>query len=244
MLPLSFEQLPFIIVFRVVGRSIISYLKGERQPMKIRTDSKSIALLAIFSSIVIALEIFPIPGITDLYTPIPHFTIDWTGIPIVIIFFGLGIVYSFFSVAIMWISIAYRNFSGAVFKALAESFTLLGIVVVKFALRKRKIDWKYEVILYTTSAMIFRAIGMLFGNAILFQLWSYTSSPEAAFALSMIYVPWNLLQAVINVFGGMFLYKLIPENLKIEAGLGHNGDKDKQRYEELSSEEIESTDDE
>ena len=144
----------------------------------------------------------------------------------------------------MWISIAYRNFSGAVFKALAESFTLLGLVVVKFALRKRKLDWKSEVILYTTFAMIFRAIGMLFGNAVLFLLWSYTSSLEAAFALSMVYVPWNLLQAFINIFGGMFLYKLIPDNLKIEAGLGHNGDKETRVYEELSSEEIEHSDDE
>ncbi|GAH02010.1 unnamed protein product, partial [marine sediment metagenome] len=39
--------------------------------MKIRTDSKSIALLAVFTSLVIALEIFPIPGLTDFYTPVP-----------------------------------------------------------------------------------------------------------------------------------------------------------------------------
>ena len=212
--------------------------------INIRKDSKSIALLAIFSSIVISLEIFPIPGITDLYTPIPHFTIDWTGIPIVIIFFGLGIAFSFFSVGIMWISIAYRNFSGAAFKGLAESITLLGLVVVKLAIRKRELNWKTEAAIYIISAMIFRSIGMFFGNALLFELWSYTSSPQAAFALSSIYVPWNLLQAIINVLGGILLYKLIPENLKIQAGFGKYGDEKIQKFEELTYTEINQENDE
>ncbi len=212
--------------------------------MKIRTDSKSIALLAIFSSIVIALEIFPIPGITDFYTPIPHFTIDWTGIPLILIFFGLGITYSFFSIGIMWISIAYRNFYGAGFKALAEALTLLGFAVAKIALRKRRLEWKQEVAIYIFSAMIFRGIGMFFGNAALFLLWGYTSSPSAAFALSSIYVPWNLLQAIINVLGGMFLYKSIPENLKIQAGFEMYGNNEIQKFDELSSDDIDHTYDE
>ena len=84
MFPVNFEQLPFIIVFYVDDKSTISYLEGEIQSMKIRTDSKSIALLAIFSSIVIALEIFPIPGITDLYTYCNRILRSWNS---VLIFF-------------------------------------------------------------------------------------------------------------------------------------------------------------
>ena len=204
--------------------------------MKIRSDSKSIALLAVFSSIIIALEIFPIPGITDLYTPAPNFTIDWTGIPIVIIFAGLGIAYSFIAVIIMWVTIGYRHFDGAAFKGFAESFTLLGLVFAKLVMRNRELNWKSSTLIYVFFGALFRSIGMLFGNAFLLQLF-YTSSSDAAFALSIIYIPWNLIQAIINIVGGLVLYLLIPENLKIEAGLGKYGD-DQQKFVEMSPEDI------
>ena len=150
--------------------------------MKIRTDSKSIALLAVFTSLVIALEIFPIPGVTDFYTPVPNFTIDWTGIPIMIIFIGLGTAFSFFTVGVMWVFIAYRNFQGAAFKGLAETFTLLGLIVAKLILRNRNFDWKKSAVVYLTFACLFRGIGMLFGNVVLFNLF-WTTSYDAAFAL-------------------------------------------------------------
>ncbi|MFX1417004.1 MAG: hypothetical protein ACFFC0_09335, partial [Promethearchaeota archaeon] len=61
------------------------------QKHPIRKDSKSIALLAVFVAMVVALEVYPILGVTDIGIP-GDFTIDWTGIPIVIVFLGLGIV--------------------------------------------------------------------------------------------------------------------------------------------------------
>ncbi|TFG34681.1 hypothetical protein EU527_02415 [Candidatus Thorarchaeota archaeon] len=211
--------------------------------MKIRSDSKSIALLAIFTSLVISLEIFPIAGITDFYTPIPYFTIDWTGIPIFLIFLGLGILYSFFAIGIMWIFIAYRNFQGAAFKGLAESFTLLGFIIAKLVIRNKELDWKRSAVIYLLFAASFRSIGMLFGNTLLFQIFS-TSSLNAAFSLSTIYVPWNIIQAIINVIIGLFLYNLIPESLKIQAGLGKYGDRETQQFEDLASEESKDIDDE
>ncbi|MGY5872479.1 MAG: hypothetical protein RTV72_09555 [Candidatus Thorarchaeota archaeon] len=202
--------------------------------MSIRTDSKSIALLAIFSSLVIALEIFPIPGITDLYTPVPRFTIDWTGIPIMIVFLGLGVVFSFFTMGIMWIFIAYRNFQGAAFKGLAETFTLLGLVVANLVLRKRDLDWKRSAIVYLIFGCLFRGLGMLFGNVLLFNLFWGTAFDDG-FVLSAIYVPWNIIQAAINVIGGLFLYQLIPESLRMQAGFGKFRTA---KYEEISDDEL------
>lgn len=205
--------------------------------MKIRTDSKSIALLAVFTSLVIALEIFPIPGLTDFYTPVPNFTIDWTGIPIMIVFLGLGGVFSFFTVSVMWVFIAYRNFQGAAFKGLAETFTLLGFIVAKFVLRKKDLGWKHSAVVYLIFACLFRGVGMLFGNVVLFNL--FLGMPyDAGFALSTIYVPWNIIQAAINVIGGLFLYQIIPESLRVQAGFGILKSGETHEYEEISEEEF------
>ncbi|MGY5857881.1 MAG: hypothetical protein RTU63_00820 [Candidatus Thorarchaeota archaeon] len=202
--------------------------------MSIRTDSKSIALLAIFSSLVIALEIFPIPGVTDFYAPVPNFTIDWTGIPIMIVFLGLGTVFSFFTIGIMWIFIGYRNFQGAAFKGLAESFTFLGLIIANLVLRNRDLDWKRKAIVYLIFGCLFRGVGMFFGNVLLFNLFWGTAF-DAGFALSAIYVPWNIIQAAINVIGGLFLYQIIPESLRIQAGFGKFRSA---QYEEISDDEL------
>ncbi len=208
--------------------------------MKLRTDSKSIALLAIFTSIIIALEIFPIIGLTDFYTPVPNFTIDWTGIPIMIIFLGLGITFSTISIGVMWVSIAYRNFNGAAFKFLAELLTLLGLVVAKLIIRDRELDWKLRTGIYLVSACVFRSIGMYFGNIFLFTLFGYMPI-DIAIGFSVIYIPWNVLQAAINVIGGTLLYQMIPENLAMQAGLGKYRTISEHKYEEISADELEST---
>jgi len=214
-----------------------SYFHEGDWNVTIRADSKSTALLAVFTSIIVALEIFPIPGLTDFYTPVPNFTIDWTGIPIVIIFLGLGIVYSFFSIIIMWIFIGYRNFQGAAFKGLAETFTVIGLIAAKLVLRNRELDWKKTAIVYFAFACMFRAVGMYFGNAFLFNFF-WSMPIEAAFNLSIIYVPWNIVQATINVVIGVFLYQMIPESLRVQAGLGRFRNNDQNSYEEISEDEL------
>ena len=211
--------------------------------MELRTDSKSIALLAIFTSIVIALEVFPIVGLTDFYTPVPNFTIDWTGIPIMIIFLGLGMVFSLVTVGVMWVSIAWRNPTGAAFKFLAELFTLLGLIFAKLVLRDREIDWKLRTGIYLVSGCAFRSIGMYFGNIFLFTLFGFMPF-EVAIGVSLIYVPWNVVQATINVIGGTLLYQMIPESLAMQAGLGKYRFEGDSKYEELSAEELDSTGDE
>jgi len=211
--------------------------------LEIRTDSKSVALFAIFTSIIIALEIFPIPGLTDFYTPVPGFTIDWTGIPIMIIFQGLGMAYSFLSVGVMWVFIGYRNFNGAAFKGLSEILTLLGLIVAKLLMRNRDIDWKWTAGVYLISASAFRAIGMYFRNIILLTFFGYMSF-ETAIVASIAYIPWNILQAIINVLGGIILYRMIPESLAIQAGLGKYRSTKFDKYEEISEEELETSSDE
>ena len=125
-----------------------------------------------------------------------------------IIFLGLGIVYAVFSIAIMWIFIGYRNFQGAAFKGVAESFTLIGLIIAKLLLRNRELDWKRTAAVYLVFASVFRTVGMIFGNTLLFMIF-YTSTVEAAYTLSLVYIPWNTIQAIINVVGGVFLYQII-----------------------------------
>ncbi|MCK4568416.1 MAG: hypothetical protein KAU48_14010 [Candidatus Thorarchaeota archaeon] len=154
-----------------------------------------------------------------------------------IVFLGLGGVFSFFTVGVMWTFIAYRNFQGAAFKGLAETFTLLGLIVAKIILRNRDLDWKKSAVIYLIFACLFRGVGMLFGNVVLFNLfygWSY----DTAFTVSMIYVPWNIIQAAVNVVGGLFLYQLIPESLRIQAGLGITKSRETTVYEEISEDEL------
>ncbi|MBD3406300.1 MAG: hypothetical protein GF411_09340 [Candidatus Lokiarchaeota archaeon] len=192
----------------------------------VRTDSKSIALLAIFSAMVVALEVYPIVGVTDLkfQTGAAPFTIDWTGIPIVLIFVGLGFVYSLVAIAMMFIGIGYRNVPGAIFKSCAEFFTVLGLVITRYLIRDRDVDFKYQLLLYCITSLLFRGVGMFFTNIILLPIFYplYYGTIEVVITTSSILVPWNILQAIINVVGGIVFYRFIPENLKQEAGLGEH----------------------
>ena len=84
---------------------------------------------------------------------------------------------------------------------------------------------------------------MYFGNIFLFTLFGYMPI-ETAVGFSVIYIPWNVLQAAINVIGGTLLYQMIPENLAMQAGLGKYRTISEQTYEEISADELESNNDE
>ncbi len=206
--------------------------------MNSKFDSKSIALLAIFSAMVAALEVFPIVGITDLkfFPGGTQFTIDWTGIPIVIVFIGLGMISSVFSIIVMFVAIGYRNLVGAVFKGAAELFTIFGLLCARLLIRKTKVSKRTEVILYMVYGIAFRTMGMYFINIPLLNTL-YGIPVEAAIVTSTILMPWNALQAIINIVGGLFFYYFIPENLRKQAGLD-SGER-LPIIEELSKEEIE-----
>jgi riboflavin transporter FmnP len=206
----------------------------ERHP--IRKDSKSISLLAVFTAMVVASQVSPIPGITYVKTGISGMNLDWTGIPIVVIFEGLGVAYSFFSVAVMWISIGYRNFIGAIFKTLAESLMLLGMTVAWLLVARRTKRRIVKLGIYLVFGCAFRAVGMFFANAALLPIF-YPYTPQTAYAISVLIVPWNVVQAVINIAGGFAFYSLIPSRLAAEAGLGDGAYAQSKRVIELDSEE-------
>ncbi len=207
------------------------------QKHPIRKDSKSIALLAVFVSMIVALEVYPILGVTDIGVP-GDFTIDWTGIPIVIVFLGLGIVYSMVAVAAMWMAIAYRNFVGAAFKGFAEFYTVVGLLAAKLLIMRYDISRTARLTLYLAFGIVFRALGMFFTNIYLIQ--NFFGVPfEGAVIGSVAYVVPNIVQAVINIVGGVVLYHLIPESLALQAGLGDDAVSASSRVEELPSAEIE-----
>lgn len=172
---------------------------------------------------VMLLEVYPIVGITDLKfnpggTP---FTIDWTGIPLVIVFLGLGFVYSLFATAAMFIAIAYRNPAGGVFKLFAEAFTLLGLLIAREIGNQINASNRVKILLYLLIGIVCRAIGMFFMNIILLPvLWPVWYTTEAAITASTILVPWNAVQAVINIFAGIFFFERIPKELAAAVGFG------------------------
>ena len=210
--------------------------------MKVRTDSKSIAILALFAAMILALEILPIPLLTDI--PLfAGFTLDPTGIPITIVFLAFGSVFSLILIPIMWIAIAYRNPIGSVFKGFAEFYSLLGLIVGKLVLRNRSYDWKVAIPAYLVFGITFRAVGMYISNIFLIQ-WLYGSPQEAAILLSGTFIIPNILQALINVLIGIMIFIVIPENLAIQARLGKYGTDESDKYEEISEEELEPITDE
>ncbi len=210
--------------------------------MKLRTDSRSIAILAIFAAMILVLEILPIPFLTDI--PLfGGFTLDPTGIPITIVFLAYGIAYSLILLPIMLIAIAYRNPFGAIFKGFAEVYTLFGLIIAKLFLRGRSYDWRISGPTYIVFAVAFRTIGMYITNIFLVQ-WLYGLPFEVAIVSSAAFVIPNAIQALINVLVGILIFIIIPENLAIQARFGKYGTDEYDKYEEISVEEIESTDDE
>lgn len=205
----------------------------------IRKDSKSIALLAVFTAMVVVLEIFPIVGVTDLklVPTVPSFTIDWTGIPIFVVFLGLGIIFSIVTIAVMGVAIGYRNPFGAIFKMSAELLTVVGFIIGYLICKRMNIRGKRSLIIYAVFAMLWRAVGMYIVNLWLLPIF-YGLPDTVAVTAATTLLPWNMLQAAINVMGGGILYYLIPENLALQAGLGDGADRASWRVEELPSEEI------
>ena len=180
----------------------------------IRTDSKSIALLSIFSAMIIAIEFLPLIGITDLKVPGTNFTFDPTGIPITLIFLFFGFVFSFIGVSIMGIVIGYRNLTGATFKFFAELFKILGLTMAWWLLRNRQVSYKFRIIIYTLFATFFCSLGMLIMNGAILLPLLYGMESSAAWMLSATFVPLNIIQSVINVVVGGIIFGIIPENLK------------------------------
>lgn len=210
--------------------------------MNLRTDARSIAILAIFAAMILALEILPIPFLTDI--PLfGGFTLDPTGIPITIVFLAFGSVFSLILIPIMWITIAYRNPIGSVFKGFAEFYTLFGLIIAKLFLRNRQYDWKIAVPIYLTFGVAFRAIGMYITNIFLIQ-WLYGSPLEGAILYSATFVIPNIIQAMINILVGILIFIVIPENLAIQARFGKYGNDEYDKYKEISAEELELAGDE
>ena len=203
----------------------------------VRKDSKSIALLALFSAMVIILEAYPILGVTDIRT-VGFFTLDPTGIPLVIVLLGLGGFYSIITIFIMWVSIAYRGkMASATFKGVAELLTILGIIFAKKITRRSKMSKGKEILIWVVIASLFRSVGMFFSTLVL-SPYFYAASFEIALADAILYFPWNIVQACINVIGGVLLYGAIPVELRLQAGFDENPNLGKPVVEELPQDEI------
>lgn len=236
--------MPFYLRFVLREFRLETLVEHERRLviLRVRTDARSIAILAIFAAIVLALELVPIPFLTDI--PLfGGFTLDPTGIPIAILFLAFGTIFAIILLLIMGIAIGYRNPIGATFKLFAEFYTLLGLIIAYVILRKHGHDWKVAAPLYIVFGVTFRAVGMYVTNIFLIQ-WLYGMPQETAIVLSATFVIPNVIQALINTIVGILIFIVIPENLKIEARFGKYNDAFYDAYEEISADELESIDDE
>ncbi len=186
---------------------------GTRIAFPRKYDSKTISLLSIFLAMVFALEVYPVVGIIDIPIPGITFTIDWTGIPLILLFYFFGPFFSLIGVGVIGIAIGYRKPISAVFKVLAEFYKILGITVVWLVIRNREVSYGRRVLLYTIVASIFCAGGMFLSNIYLLQLL-YGMPVDAAIVASTVLIPWNVLQSIINVASGSFLFKIVPDDLK------------------------------
>ena len=185
---------------------------SERTPRSYH--AKSIALLSIFLAMVIALEILPLVGMTDLKIPGTNFTIDPTGIPIVLLFLFFGFGFSFVGVSITGVVIGYRNFIGSFFKFFAELFKILGLALAWWLLRNREVSYYVRIAVYTIFATVFCALGMYVMNGAILLPLLYGMEYPAAWVLSLTFVPLNIVQSIVNVVVGGFVFGIIPENLR------------------------------
>ncbi len=202
--------------------------------LRLRRDSRSIALLAVFSAMTAMLEVFPIVGVTDLKVvpQFPYFTIDWTGIPIIFVAIGLGLVYSLITVCVMGVAIGYRNPIGATFKVAAETLTVLGFYIGGKIVSSRSGHQTVRFIVSLFLACLFRAAGMLLFNYVALPLF-YGLPYDVALSVGVILFPWNALQSAINVIGGTVLYRAVPRDLALQAGLGEGNSIEEQKNSEL-----------
>jgi len=178
-------------------------------------NSKNIALFAIFLAMIIALEILPIIGITDLKIPGTNFTLDPTGIPIVLVFLFFGGGFAVIGTGMAGIIIGMRgNPIGAVFKFFAEFYKIIGLAIAWWLLRNRDISFSKRITIYTVFATLSCAIGMFVTNGAILLPLLYGMEGSAAWALSLTFVPLNVIQSLINVLGGGFIFGIIPADLK------------------------------
>ncbi len=182
------------------------------------------------------MEVFPIIGITDLKVvpEVPSFTLDWTGIPIIFITIGLGLVYSMVSIGVMGVAIGYRNPVGAVFKVAAESLTVIGYFIGRTLVPRRFRSEKTQLLLGLLLGSLLRAAGMVYVNVTLLPVL-YGLPTDLAYSIGMILFPWNILQAAINIVGGTILYRTVPENLALQVGLGEGRSMEETRFRELET---------
>jgi hypothetical protein len=111
--------------------------------------------------------------------------------------------------------------AGATFKGVAELLTILGIVFAKEITRRREMSKWTEILVWVAIASLFRSVGMFFATLIL-SPYFYGATFELALADAILYFPWNIVQACINVIGGVLLYNAIPIELRLQAGFGEN----------------------
>ncbi len=180
-----------------------------------RYNSKNIALFAIFLAMIIALEILPIIGVTDLKIPGTNFTLDPTGIPIVLMFLFFGSGFAVVGTGMAGVIIAMRgNPIGAVFKFFAELYKVIGLAIAWWLLRERDVSLTIRITLYALFATITCALGMYITNGAILLPLLYGMESGAAWSLSLTFVPLNVIQSLINVVGGGFIFGIIPVDLK------------------------------
>ena len=160
---------------------------------KIKT--REVAAASLLGALAALWEIIPGPPFDIPFLLYPRISWDLTGIPMIIslLFYGpvSGVYTSLIGCSIIFLR---GNFSGGIFKLVAELATLLGFVLLKKG-----------IVTQSFLAVTFRVIVMTAVNYFLLQL--FYSMPESAVVGLLVPIAlFNLIQALINIIPSYLLY--------------------------------------
>jgi riboflavin transporter FmnP len=175
--------------------------------MKIHTSA--LAATATLSAMVVIFDYAL--KYSNLKIPFPWFPVlkfDFTGIPIVLSFFLLGLIPGAFTSAVAFVAILARSgdFIGSSMKGLAEFSTIIGVAI------SLRFFGRFKIASFLPFGIISRVLVMIAANLALIYTGimplpkSYVDVPLlVAFLLGV----FNALQGAISIAGGYFVFEAI-----------------------------------
>jgi len=174
----------------------------------LKKDAKTIAGTTVLSTLVIVFDYsMKYSGLKIPFPWLLYLKFDFTGVPIVLswMLFGLtsGTITS--TVALLGILIRSGDPVGASMKALAELSTVLGMALATKLIKKPA---KSTTIASFISGLSTRCITMFFANLTVLPFY-YKIPMPATIALTPLITAFNMIQGLISMFLGFFLYNII-----------------------------------
>lgn len=172
-----------------------------------KQTASAVTKMAILGALVVIFDYtMKFSGLKIIFPWLPFLKFDFTGIPIMLSLFIIGLSGGATTSAIAFLAILVRsgNLIGASMKAIAEFSTALGFYLGIKSLGGR---FKFSKVLSYVLGCAMR-ISMMFPLTIP-VLNLYYGSLSVALALSPLVAVFNLIHGIISIFGGDLLYVVL-----------------------------------